>query len=145
MPKSFDVIVLGGGPAGYVCAIRCSQLGLSTAVIERDKLGGVCVNIGCIPSKALLHSAHLANTIRHHAKRLGIHVGDVKLDLSAGIGHGHLDPSIIDYSYGHAELGRTFGQITVNLGFYDSDGATIPPWGEVVDGTWVLGLSARFP
>ncbi|MCH7684096.1 MAG: dihydrolipoyl dehydrogenase [Gemmatimonadetes bacterium] len=87
MPKSFDVIVLGGGPAGYVCAIRCSQLGLSAAVIERDKLGGVCVNIGCIPSKALLHSAHLANTIQRHAKRLGIHVGDIKLDLSAAVKH----------------------------------------------------------
>lgn len=87
MPKSFDVIVLGGGPAGYVCAIRCSQLGLSAAVIERDKLGGVCVNIGCIPSKALLHSAHLANTIQRHAKRLGIHVGDVRLDLSAAVKH----------------------------------------------------------
>ncbi|MCH8934977.1 MAG: dihydrolipoyl dehydrogenase [Gemmatimonadetes bacterium] len=87
MPKSFDVIVLGGGPAGYVCAIRCSQLGLSAAVIERDKLGGVCVNIGCIPSKALLHSAHLANTIQRHAKRLGIHVGDIKLDLSVAVKH----------------------------------------------------------
>ena len=87
MPKSFDVIVLGGGPAGYVCAIRCSQLGLSAAVIERDKLGGVCVNIGCIPSKALLHSAHLANTIQNHAKRLGIHVGDIRLDLSAAVKH----------------------------------------------------------
>ena len=87
MAKTFDVIVLGGGPAGYVCAIRCSQLGLNTAVVERDKLGGVCVNIGCIPSKALLQSAYLANTIQHNAKRLGIHVGDVKLDFSAAIKH----------------------------------------------------------
>ena len=52
---SFDVIVIGGGPAGYVSAIRAAQLGLSTAVVEKDKLGGVCVNIGCIPTKALLH------------------------------------------------------------------------------------------
>ncbi|MFB3069515.1 MAG: dihydrolipoyl dehydrogenase, partial [Gemmatimonadales bacterium] len=87
MAKTFDVIVLGGGPAGYVCAIRCSQLGLNTAVVERDKLGGVCVNIGCIPSKALLQSAYLANTIQHSAKRLGIHVGEVKLDFSAAIKH----------------------------------------------------------
>ncbi|MCH6547126.1 MAG: dihydrolipoyl dehydrogenase [Gemmatimonadetes bacterium] len=87
MAKTFDVIVLGGGPAGYVCAIRCSQLGLNTAVVERDKLGGVCVNVGCIPSKALLQSAYLANTIQHNAKRLGIHVGDVKLDFSAAIKH----------------------------------------------------------
>ncbi len=87
MTKSFDVIVLGGGPAGYVCAIRCSQLGLNTAVIERDKLGGVCVNVGCIPSKALLHSAHLAHTVTHHAKRLGVQVGEVKLDFAAAIKH----------------------------------------------------------
>ena len=87
MAKSFDVIVVGGGPAGYVCAIRCAQLGLTTAVMERDKLGGVCVNVGCIPSKALLHSASLAQTIRHDAKRLGIQVGDITLDFGAAIKH----------------------------------------------------------
>jgi len=84
---NFDVIVVGGGPAGYVCAIRSSQLGLKTAVIEKEKLGGVCVNVGCIPSKALLHSASLANTIKHDAKRFGINVGDVTLDLSTAIKH----------------------------------------------------------
>ena len=67
------------------------------------------------------------------------------LDLSVGIGYAELDPSSVSYFYGHAELGRTFGPISVNLGYYDSDGAPIPPWGEVVDGTWVLGLTARFP
>ena len=72
----FDVIVVGGGPAGYVCAIRAAQLGLATAVIERDKLGGVCVNIGCIPTKALLHSAYVATLVSHDAKELGIDVGD---------------------------------------------------------------------
>ncbi len=76
---SFDVIVLGGGPAGYVCAIRCAQLGLSTAVVEQEKLGGVCVNIGCIPTKALLHSAYVANLLRD-AKEFGIQTGDVKTD-----------------------------------------------------------------
>ena len=70
--NSFDVIVVGGGPAGYVCAIRAAQLGLATAVVERDKLGGVCVNIGCIPTKALLHSAYVANVVAHDAKDLGI-------------------------------------------------------------------------
>lgn len=83
----FDVIVLGGGPAGYVCAIRAAQLGLTTAVIEREKLGGVCVNVGCIPSKALLHSAAVANVIKHDAKTLGIEVGSVKLDFGAAIKH----------------------------------------------------------
>lgn len=77
MASTFDLIVIGGGPAGYVCAIRAAQLGLSVAVVEKEKLGGVCVNIGCIPTKALLHSALMANTIRHQAKDLGIETGPV--------------------------------------------------------------------
>jgi dihydrolipoamide dehydrogenase len=83
--NSFDVIVLGGGPAGYVCAIRAAQLGLSTAVVERDKLGGVCVNIGCIPTKALLHSAYAINLLKHDAKDLGIEIGEVKTDYNAAM------------------------------------------------------------
>ncbi len=82
---TFDVIILGGGPAGYVCAIRCAQLGLSTAVVEKDKLGGVCVNIGCIPTKALLHSARIANIVGHEAKELGVEVGSVKLDYGVAM------------------------------------------------------------
>ena len=85
MANSFDVIVLGGGPAGYVCAIRAAQLGLSTAVVERDKLGGVCVNIGCIPTKALLHSAYAINLLKHDAKDLGIEIGEVKTDYNAAM------------------------------------------------------------
>ena len=57
--KHYDLIVIGGGPGGYVGAIRAGQLGLKTACIERDNLGGVCLNWGCIPSKALLHCAEL--------------------------------------------------------------------------------------
>ena len=82
---SFDVIVLGGGPAGYVCAIRAAQLGFSTAVVEKEKLGGVCVNIGCIPTKALLHSSYAAHLITHNAKALGIEVGPVKLDYGVAM------------------------------------------------------------
>jgi dihydrolipoamide dehydrogenase len=82
---TFDVIVIGGGPAGYVCAIRAAQLGLSTAVVEKDKLGGVCVNIGCIPTKALLHSAYAVNLISHDAKALGIEVGPVKADYGVAM------------------------------------------------------------
>ncbi|HJR17638.1 MAG TPA: dihydrolipoyl dehydrogenase [Gemmatimonadales bacterium] len=85
MANQFDVIVVGGGPAGYVCAIRAAQLGLATAVIERDKLGGVCVNIGCIPTKALLHSAYVANLVTHDAKELGIEVGAVKTDYGVAM------------------------------------------------------------
>jgi dihydrolipoamide dehydrogenase len=81
----FDVIIIGGGPAGYVCAIRAAQLGLATAVVERDKLGGVCVNIGCIPTKALLHSAYVANLVAHDAKDLGIEVSGVKADYGVAM------------------------------------------------------------
>jgi len=82
---NFDVIIVGGGPAGYVCAIRCAQLGLVAAVVERDKLGGVCVNIGCIPTKALLHSAYVANVIRHDAKELGLTTGELKTDYGVAM------------------------------------------------------------
>jgi dihydrolipoamide dehydrogenase len=82
---SFDIIILGGGPAGYVCAIRAAQLGLSVAVVEKDKLGGVCVNIGCIPTKALLHSASSIHLIAHQAKDLGIEVGAVKTDYGVAM------------------------------------------------------------
>ncbi|MGE3618630.1 MAG: FAD-dependent oxidoreductase, partial [Gemmatimonadales bacterium] len=83
--SNFDVIVLGGGPAGYVCAIRAAQLGLSTAVVEKEKLGGVCVNIGCIPTKALLHSAYAVNLISHQAKALGIETGPIKTDYGVAM------------------------------------------------------------
>ncbi len=82
---TFDVIVLGGGPAGYVCAIRAAQLGFGTAVVEKEKLGGVCVNIGCIPTKALLHSAYVANLIAHDAKALGIEIGTLKTDYGVAM------------------------------------------------------------
>jgi dihydrolipoamide dehydrogenase len=82
---AFDVIILGGGPAGYVCAIRAAQLGLSAAVVEKEKLGGVCVNIGCIPTKALLHSARVANIVAHEAKGLGVEVGSVKTDYGVAM------------------------------------------------------------
>ncbi|MDF1502722.1 dihydrolipoyl dehydrogenase [Roseisolibacter sp. H3M3-2] len=81
---SYDVIILGGGPAGYVCAIRCAQLGLSTAIVEREALGGTCVLWGCIPAKALLESAALANKIRH-AKDFGITVGDVSFEYGTAM------------------------------------------------------------
>ena len=76
---SFDVIFIGGGPAGYVGAIRSAQLGLSTAVVEREGLGGTCVLWGCIPAKALLEAAAIANRVQH-AKDFGVSVGEVKLD-----------------------------------------------------------------
>lgn len=78
----FDLIVLGGGPGGYVAAIRASQLGLKTAVVEEKYWGGVCLNVGCIPSKALLRNAELAHTFHHEAKDFGIS-GEVSFDFGA--------------------------------------------------------------
>lgn len=84
MAKEFDVVVIGTGPGGYVAAIRASQLGLKTAVIEKRDLGGVCLNIGCIPTKALLKSAETFDTIKH-AKSFGLSVDDVQVDFPAVI------------------------------------------------------------
>jgi len=81
---SFDVIFLGGGPAGYVGAIRCAQLGMSVAVIEREGLGGTCVLWGCIPAKALLEAASVATKVSHSAD-FGVTVGDVKLDYGVAM------------------------------------------------------------
>ena len=81
---SYDVIFIGGGPAGYVGAIRSAQLGMSVAVIEREGLGGTCVLWGCIPAKALLESASLATRISH-ARDFGVTVGDVKLDYGVAM------------------------------------------------------------
>jgi dihydrolipoamide dehydrogenase len=81
---SFDVIFIGGGPAGYVGAIRSAQLGLSVAVVEREGLGGTCVLWGCIPAKALLEAASMATKVGH-AKDFGVNVGEVKLDYGVAM------------------------------------------------------------
>src|SRR3954454_4038952 len=81
---SYDVIFIGGGPAGYVGAIRAAQLGMSVAVVEREGLGGTCVLWGCIPAKALLEAASLATKVSK-AKDFGITVGDVKLDYGVAM------------------------------------------------------------
>lgn len=80
--ENFDVIIIGGGPGGYNCAIRCGQLGLKTLCIEkRDTLGGTCLNVGCIPSKALLHASHLYEMAQHDLVKIGIVAESVALDL----------------------------------------------------------------
>jgi dihydrolipoamide dehydrogenase len=79
---SYDLVVIGTGPGGYVCAIRAAQLGLETAVVEKRKTqGGTCLNVGCIPSKALLHASHAFEDAKHHFADLGIQVGEPTLDL----------------------------------------------------------------
>ena len=77
---SFDVIVVGGGPGGYVCAIRCAQLGLKTAVVERGRLGGICLNWGCIPTKALLRSSEIWH-LMHRLNEFGFSADNFKFDI----------------------------------------------------------------
>ena len=82
MENNFDVIIIGGGPGGYVCAIRSAQLGLKTACVEsRGALGGTCLNVGCIPSKSLLNLSEEFHNVKNLPNK-GIEIGEVKLNLS---------------------------------------------------------------
>jgi dihydrolipoamide dehydrogenase len=113
----YDLIVIGGGPAGYVGAIRAAQLGMKTACVERDRLGGVCLNWGCIPSKALLHNAELYMEAVKHADEWGFSFTDHAVDFSKVIGRSRgitdklsggvgflLKKNKIDHLVGHAKI-----------------------------------------
>ncbi len=80
--KTYDAIVIGGGPGGYVAGIRCAQLGLKTLVVEKESLGGVCLNWGCIPSKALIAAANFVEKAKHNAGTMGITIQGIAVDAS---------------------------------------------------------------
>ena len=82
MSDAYDLVVIGGGPGGYVAAIRAAQLGMKTACVEmRGSLGGTCLNVGCIPSKHLLHASHAYEEAGHAFANLGVKVSGLELDL----------------------------------------------------------------
>ncbi len=83
--NNFDVTVIGAGPGGYVCAIRAAQLGLKTAIVDKQWLGGVCLNVGCIPTKALLKNAEVAHTLRERGKEFGFSFDNLVLDYVAAV------------------------------------------------------------
>ena len=83
--SEYDVIIIGAGPGGYVCAIRSAQIGLKTAIIDKQWLGGVCLNVGCIPSKALLRNAEIAYILRERGKEFGFSIEGLNLDYSAAV------------------------------------------------------------
>ena len=88
MNKTYDLIVIGGGPGGYVCAIRAAQLGLRAACVEsRGTLGGTCLNVGCIPSKSLLNLSENYKKVKNNFSQQGIEVGEVKLNIKKNVGH----------------------------------------------------------
>lgn len=83
--QNYDVVIIGAGPGGYVAAVRASQLGLKTAIVEKQWLGGVCLNVGCIPSKALLKNADVAEILRERGKEFGFSLENLKLDYSVAV------------------------------------------------------------
>src|SRR5688572_17859070 len=82
--QPYDVVVIGGGPGGYIAAFHAAHLGLRTAVVEREVIGGVCVNVGCIPSKALLRNAEVMRLFKD-AKTYGVQVGEIQADYGAAV------------------------------------------------------------
>ncbi len=82
MQKQYDIAVLGGGPGGYVAAIRAGQLGLNTVVIDKDNLGGICLNWGCIPTKSLLKNAEIYDQIKNHGEDFGIKASGLDFDFN---------------------------------------------------------------
>ena len=110
MSDVYDIIVIGGGPGGYNCAIRAGQLGLKVACVEtRETLGGTCLNVGCIPSKALLHATELLETAQNDFESMGIKTGKVSADLVAMMQGkddtvGKLTGGIKSVSYTHLTL-----------------------------------------
>lgn len=143
MSDKFDVIIIGAGPGGYVAAIRCAQLGLKTACVEKRKsLGGTCLNVGCIPSKALLHASEKFEDAEHHMADMGIKVSP-KLDLKGMMKHKSsvVDANTqgIDYLFkknkitrieGTAEIVEA-GKISVGKETYEADNIIIATGSDV--------------
>ncbi|MFV0491928.1 MAG: dihydrolipoyl dehydrogenase [Pseudorhodobacter sp.] len=120
--KSFDVVVIGAGPGGYVAAIRAAQLGKSVAIVEREHLGGICLNWGCIPTKALLRSAEVFH-LMHRAKEFGLKADGIGYDLDAVVGRSRAVAKQLSGGIGHL---MKKNKVTVFMGE-----ATLPAKGKV--------------
>jgi dihydrolipoamide dehydrogenase len=112
MSASYDVIVLGSGPGGYVAAIRCAQLGLKTAIVERENLGGICLNWGCIPTKAMLRSAEIFHYMQH-AGDYGLVATGIEADLAAIVKRSRGVAKQLNQGIGHL---MKKNKITVHMG-----------------------------
>lgn len=120
--QNFDVIVIGAGPGGYVAAIRASQLGLKVAIVEREHLGGICLNWGCIPTKALLRSAEVFH-LMHRAKEFGLKADGISYDLDAVVARSRGVAKQLSGGIGHL---MKKNKVTVFMGV-----ATLPKKGTV--------------
>ena len=112
MPNNYDLIVLGSGPGGYVAAIRASQLGLKVAIVERENLGGICLNWGCIPTKALLRSAEIFHYMQH-AKDYGLAADNITADIDAVVKRSRGVAKQLNQGIGHL---MKKNKITVHMG-----------------------------
>ena len=121
--QTFDVVVVGAGPGGYVAAIRAAQLGQKVAIVEREHLGGICLNWGCIPTKALLRSAEVYH-LMHRAKEFGLKADGIGFDLSAVVARSRAVAKQLSGGIGHL---MKKNKITVFMG-----AATLPKQGEVL-------------
>ncbi len=114
MAQTFDTVVIGAGPGGYVAAIRSAQLGKKTAIIEREFLGGVCLNVGCIPSKAMISATHFLHKAQHQAAEMGIQIkGDIKVDMPQLL---KWKTSVCDKMSGGVKLLLGGNQVTILMG-----------------------------
>ena len=120
MAQNYDVVVLGAGPGGYVAAIRSAQLGLKTAIVEKQWWGGVCLNVGCIPSKALLRNAELAHIVQHRMKEFGFNDGQ-------GVG--------VDYAVAFKRSRQVSNRLVKGVGFLMKKNKidTYEGWGTIQD------------
>jgi len=135
--SSYDLLVIGGGPAGYVGAIRAAQLGKKVACVEMDRAGGTCLNRGCIPTKALLKNAELYHTIAHRAEEFGLKIEGLSYDWEKVIGRSRtvadklaggieflFKKNKIDYIRGKASI---VGNSTVEVELTDGGKEPTPP------------------
>ncbi len=120
MANDYDVIVLGSGPGGYVAAIRCAQLGLKTAIVERENLGGICLNWGCIPTKAMLRSAEIFHYMQN-AKDYGLVANGIEADLAAIVKRSRGVAKQLNQGIGHL---MKKNKITVHMGTGTLTGAS---------------------
>jgi len=127
MADTYDLIVLGSGPGGYVAAIRAAQLGLKTAIVERESLGGICLNWGCIPTKALLRSGEMLHHMRH-ADSFGLVAGEVKPDLAKIVARSRAVAKQLNQGVVHL---MKKNKITVHMGEGTITAAPSGGWGKM--------------
>ena len=142
---SYDVVVIGAGPGGYVCAIRCAQLGMKVACVEKRKtLGGTCLNVGCIPSKALLQASEKYEEASHHLSVMGVETGKVSLNLKNMMKHKDdvvssntkgieflLKKNKVDWLKGTAKIEES-GKVSIDGKMYDATNIVIATGSDVV-------------